>query len=149
MTRVVIAGGHGKIALILERLLTQRGDSVAGFIRNPEHSADLEAAGAAVVVLDLEQASVDEVAAHLEAADAVVFAGGIGENSPAVRARICGGLEWLGISVDETRNAAMVGSEGRIDAPSSRVQMWVIPTDEELLIARDTWRVVTNADIQN
>src|SRR6185295_13119620 len=85
MTRVVIAGGHGKIALILERLLTQRGDSVAGFIRNPEHSADLEAAGAAVVVLDLEQASVDEVAAHLEAADAVVFAAGAGPGSGAAR----------------------------------------------------------------
>src|SRR6476660_3360232 len=85
MTRVVIAGGHGKIALILERLLTQRGDSVSGFIRNPEHSADLEAAGAAVVVLDLEQVSVDEVAAHLEAADAVVFAAGAGPGSGAAR----------------------------------------------------------------
>src|SRR6478735_1471227 len=85
MTRVVVAGGHGKIALILERLLADRGDSVSGFIRNPEHSADLEAAGAAVVVLDLEQASVDEVAAHLEAADAVVFAAGAGPGSGAER----------------------------------------------------------------
>lgn len=86
--------------------------------------------------------------AAINGADAVVFAGGIGENAPAVRARICAGLEWLGITVDETRNAAIVGGEGRIDAPSSRVQLWVIPTDEELLIARDTWRVVTNAEIQ-
>ena len=86
--------------------------------------------------------------AAINGADAVVFAGGIGENAPAVRARICAGLEWLGISVDETRNAAIVGGEGRIDAQASRVQVWVIPTDEELLIARDTWRVVTNADIQ-
>jgi len=85
MTRVVVAGGHGKIALILERLLADRGDSASGFIRNPEHSADLEAAGAAVVVLDLEQASVDEVAAHLEAADAVVFAAGAGPGSGAAR----------------------------------------------------------------
>jgi microcystin degradation protein MlrC len=51
--RVVIAGGHGKIALILERLLSQRGDSVAGFIRNPDHVADLEAAGAQALVVDL------------------------------------------------------------------------------------------------
>ena len=58
--RVVIAGGHGKIALILERLLSQRGDSVAGFIRNPDHAADLEAAGAEALVVDLEKASVDE-----------------------------------------------------------------------------------------
>jgi nucleoside-diphosphate-sugar epimerase len=85
MTRVVVAGGHGKIALILERLLADRGDSVSGLIRHPEHGADLEAAGAAVVVLDLEQASVDEIAAHLEAADAVVFAAGAGPGSGAAR----------------------------------------------------------------
>jgi acetate kinase len=49
--------------------------------------------------------------------------------------------------VDEGRNAALIGGEGRIDAESSRVQVWVIPTDEELLIARDTWRVVTGAEV--
>jgi uncharacterized protein YbjT (DUF2867 family) len=85
MTRVVIAGGHGKIALILERLLAERGDSVAGFIRNPEHAPDLEAAGAETVVLDLERASVDEVASHLAGADAVVFAAGAGPGSGAAR----------------------------------------------------------------
>ena len=83
--RIVIAGGHGKIALILERLLSQRGDSVAGFIRNPEHAADLEAAGAEPVVADLENASVDEVAPHLQGADAVVFAAGAGPGSGAAR----------------------------------------------------------------
>src|SRR5258705_11478895 len=83
--RIVIAGGHGKIALIPERLLSQRGDSVAGFIRNPEHAADLEAAGAEPVVADLENASVDEVAAHLQGADAVVFAAGAGPGSGAAR----------------------------------------------------------------
>src|SRR6201991_605882 len=83
--RIVIAGGHGKIALILEQLLTQRGDSVAGFIRNPDHAADLEAAGAQPLVVDLEVASVDDVAAHLEGADAVVFAAGAGPGSGAAR----------------------------------------------------------------
>ena len=83
--RIVIAGGHGKIALILERLLSQRGDSVAGFIRNPAHAADLEAAGAEPLVVDLESASVDEVAAHLRGADAVVFAAGAGPGSGAAR----------------------------------------------------------------
>jgi nucleoside-diphosphate-sugar epimerase len=85
MTRVVIAGGHGKIALILERLLSQRGDSVAGFIRNPAQAADLEAVGAEPLVVDLEQASADEVAKHLERADAVVFAAGAGPGSGAAR----------------------------------------------------------------
>jgi uncharacterized protein YbjT (DUF2867 family) len=85
MTRVVIAGGHGKIALILERLLSERGDSVAGFIRNPDHAADLQAAGAEALVVDLENASVDDVAVHLQGADAVVFAAGAGPGSGAAR----------------------------------------------------------------
>jgi uncharacterized protein YbjT (DUF2867 family) len=83
--RVVIAGGHGKIALILERLLSQRGDTVLGLIRNPAHAADLEAAGAQPVVVDLEAATPDDIAAHLEDADAVVFAAGAGPGSGAAR----------------------------------------------------------------
>ncbi len=83
--RIVIAGGHGKIALILERLLSARGDSVAGLIRNPDQVADLEAAGADALVVDLEKASVDEVAGHLRGADAVVFAAGAGPGSGAAR----------------------------------------------------------------
>lgn len=83
--RVVIAGGHGKIAMHLERMLSGRGDSVAGLIRNPDHRADLESVGAEPIVLDLEQASVDEVAAVLAGADAVVFAAGAGPGSGAAR----------------------------------------------------------------
>ncbi|GAS91986.1 NAD(P)H-binding protein [Mycolicibacterium brisbanense] len=82
---VVIAGGHGKIALILEKLLTERGDSVTGLIRNPAQSDDLEAAGARAVVLDLEQSSVEEVTDQLRGADAVVFAAGAGPGSGAAR----------------------------------------------------------------
>jgi acetate kinase len=79
----------------------------------------------------------------MDGADAILFAGGIGENAPAVRARICDGLRWLGVELDADRNAATVGgSEGRISADGSRVEVWVLPTDEELLIARDTVRVV-------
>jgi len=83
--RIVIAGGHGKIALELERLLSQRGDSVAGLIRNPDQASDLTAAGAEAVVVDLEHSSVDEVAAHIRGADAVVFAAGAGPGSGAAR----------------------------------------------------------------
>ncbi|WP_018600406.1 NAD(P)H-binding protein [Mycobacterium sp. 155] len=83
--RVVIAGGHGKIALLLERLLAERGDSVTGLIRNPAQTADLEAAGARAVVLDLERASVDDVADAVRGADAVVFAAGAGPGSGAAR----------------------------------------------------------------
>src|SRR3954447_10500030 len=83
--RVVIAGGHGKIALITEGLLSRRGDSVAGFIRNPAHTGDVEQAGGEAVVLDLEQASVEEVASQLTGADAVIFAAGAGPGSGAAR----------------------------------------------------------------
>ncbi|HET7667284.1 MAG TPA: NAD(P)H-binding protein [Mycobacterium sp.] len=83
--RVVIAGGHGKIALILERLLAQRGDSVAGIIRNPDHAADLEAGGVEALVVDLEDAPVADVASRLDGADAVVFAAGAGPGSGAAR----------------------------------------------------------------
>jgi acetate kinase len=84
--------------------------------------------------------------AAMNGADAVVFAGGIGENSPPIRERICAGLDWLGISLDAAKNASPPGGEGRIDKEGSRVQLWVIPTDEELLIARDTWCVVTGTE---
>jgi len=86
--------------------------------------------------------------AAMNGADAIVFAGGIGENSPEVRARICAEMDWLGISLDPSRNAPLIGSEGRIAGEGSRVELWVIPTDEELLIARDTWRVVTGEELQ-
>ncbi|MCV7066334.1 NAD(P)H-binding protein [Mycolicibacterium farcinogenes] len=83
--RVVIAGGHGKIALILERLLTERGDSAVGLIRNPAQTADLQAVGAEAIVLDLEHASVAHVADAVRGADAVVFAAGAGPGSGAAR----------------------------------------------------------------
>ncbi|MFE9608416.1 NAD(P)H-binding protein [Streptomyces sp. NPDC006012] len=83
--RIVIAGGHGQIALRLERLLSARGDEVAGIIRNAEQGDDLRDAGAEPVVLDLESASVEEVAAQLRDADAAVFAAGAGPGSGAAR----------------------------------------------------------------
>ncbi|WP_328645589.1 SDR family oxidoreductase [Amycolatopsis sp. NBC_00348] len=83
--RVVIAGGHGQIALRLERLLAARGDEGVGIIRNPAHTADLEAAGAQAVVLDLESSDVDTVAEALKGADAAVFAAGAGPGSGSAR----------------------------------------------------------------
>ena len=83
--RIVIAGGHGQIALRLERLLAARGDEVAGIIRKAEQSDDLRAAGAEPVLLDMESASVEEVAAHLQGADAAVFAAGAGPGSGKAR----------------------------------------------------------------
>src|SRR5919202_1434815 len=83
--RVVLAGAHGQVARRLGRLLSARGDTVVGIVRNPGHAADLEADGVEPVVLDLEQASVDDVAAVVRGADAVVFAAGAGPGSGAER----------------------------------------------------------------
>ena len=83
--RVVIAGGHGQIALLLEKVLFGQGDQPVGIVRNPNHVPDLEQAGAEAVVLDLEQATAEEVAEVVRGAEAVVFAAGGGPRSGPAR----------------------------------------------------------------
>jgi acetate kinase len=80
--------------------------------------------------------------AGMGGADAVVFTGGIGENSPGVRANICEGLGWAGLTLDAEKNRKTNGVEGMISREDSRLAAYVIPTDEELLIARDTARCI-------
>ena len=81
--------------------------------------------------------------AEMNGAEAIIFTGGIGENSPTIRQRVLAGLDWLGIEIDENANGEMTsGKEGEISKPGSRVKSYVIPTNEELLIARDTVRCV-------
>jgi uncharacterized protein YbjT (DUF2867 family) len=83
VSTVAIAGGHGKIALLLGRLLAERGDAVRGLIRNPDQADDLRAAGIEPVLCDLE--GDGDVAAAVRGADAVVFAAGAGPGSGAAR----------------------------------------------------------------
>ena len=84
--------------------------------------------------------------AQMNGADAIVFTGGIGENSAEIRARICSDLDVFGIALDKKKNKAMVDrKEGDIAAEKPRTRVWVIPTNEELLIARDTVRCVKDA----
>jgi len=83
--RVVIAGGHGQIALLLEQQLAARGDTATALVRNPDHFADVQSAGAVPVLCDLESADLDSVAAYLNGADAAVFAAGAGAGSGAAR----------------------------------------------------------------
>jgi acetate kinase len=80
--------------------------------------------------------------AAMGGADAVVFTGGIGENSAPIRARICAGMGWAGLQLDPQTNQEMVGREGLISTKDSKLLAYAIPTDEELLIARDTVRVI-------
>lgn len=83
--RVTIAGAHGKIAMRLSRQLSARGHQVVGLIRNPDHADDVSSTGARPVVCDLEQASVDDVAAAVDGTEVVVFAAGAGPGSGAER----------------------------------------------------------------
>ncbi|HMG63314.1 MAG TPA: NAD(P)H-binding protein [Streptosporangiaceae bacterium] len=98
--RIVIAGGHGKIALLLEGLLAERGDQALALVRNPAHLADVQNAGAEAVVCDLETASAGNVAALLSGADGVVFAAGAGPGSGIARKD----------SVDRAASALMAGA---------------------------------------
>jgi nucleoside-diphosphate-sugar epimerase len=82
---VAIAGAHGKIAMRLARMVTGDGDRVVGLIRNPEHGAEVSEQGASPVVCDLEEASVEDIAAAISGADAAVFAAGAGRGSGAER----------------------------------------------------------------
>jgi uncharacterized protein YbjT (DUF2867 family) len=83
--RVAIAGGHGQIALRLAKILSQRGDEVVALIRNPAHDEDVRRAGAEPAVVDLEHASMDEVAQAIASSGAVVFSAGAGPGSGSER----------------------------------------------------------------
>jgi acetate kinase len=100
---------------------------------------DIRAAEAVALFCYLAKKWVGAFAAALGGVDTLVFAGGIGENSPRVRARICAGLGFLGIEIDEKRNAEM---EGVISTDGSRVAVRVIRTDEDLMIARSVSRIL-------
>jgi acetate kinase len=82
--------------------------------------------------------------AVLGGAQAIVFGGGIGENSPTIRARICEHFNWAGLRLDADSNAAALGHDACISAPETRIQVWVIRVDESILIAQKTAAVVSN-----
>jgi acetate kinase len=76
--------------------------------------------------------------------DAIVFTGGIGSNSPLVRARSLEGLDFLGVSIDTDANAGSLGCDADLSSGDSRVRVFTILTDEELVIASDTMRIVSS-----
>jgi acetate kinase len=82
------------------------------------------------------------LAAALGGLDAIVFTAGIGENAPAIRARVCRDAAWLGVALDQAANAA---GGPRLSTPASRVSAWSLPTNEEMMIARHTRRVLEGA----
>ncbi len=78
------------------------------------------------------------LAASLDGLDALVFTGGIGEHAPDIRRRVCEQAAWLGIELDEAMNTA---DAAMITMPGSRTSAWMIPTNEDLMIAQHTWRL--------
>jgi uncharacterized protein YbjT (DUF2867 family) len=151
--RVVIAGGHGKIALHLERFLATRGDEPVGLIRNPAQADDLRDAGAEPVVIDLESASAEEVAKALTGADAAVFAAGAGPGSGVERKdtvdRAASALFAQAAEIAGVRRIVQVSSMGldRADDPSVdevfRVYLKAKAAAEDDLTARDLdWTVL-------
>lgn len=132
--RVVIAGGHGQIALRLERLLSQAGHRPVGLVRDPAQSADLESAGAESVVLDLEKASVEQLTEVVRGADAVVFAAGGGPDSgPGRKDTVDRGAAVLLADAAEragVRRYLMVSSMGTdgvdLDSPPDRDDIFAV-----------------------
>lgn len=88
------------------------------------------------------QRELGSLVAALQGLDAIVFTGGIGENAPAIRERVCRGADWLGVEIDDQANH---GGASLISRPVSRVRVWMIPTNEELMIARHTRRLLKGA----
>jgi len=85
--------------------------------------------------------------AALGGTDAIVFTGGVGENSDTTRAAACSGMEWMGIIIDQEINAKTHGEEKIISTPDSAIKVVVIPTDEEFMIASDTMEIISKEQI--
>ncbi len=117
---VAIAGAHGKIAMRLTARLVARGDRVIGLIRNPDHAADVQSAGAEPVVCDLERASVEVLAAAVRRADAVVFAAGAGPGSGTERKLSMdrdGAIKLLDATAERATPFVIVSSVGAESPP--------------------------------
>jgi acetate kinase len=147
----MIAGKEGLSTHEVETLLnTQSGllgisgltNDMRELLREVKDNGDRRARLAIEIFCYRARKYIGTFLASMGGADAVVFTGGIGENQAEIRAQICQGLEWAGLKLDHDKNNQPSGFEGQISTNDSRLHAFVIPTDEELLIARDTVRCV-------
>lgn len=142
---------------LLEALATEAGllglsGGISGDMRDLEAAAD-EGNPDARLALDVYVAEVRRqlggMLVALGGCDALVFTGGIGENGPRIRASICEGLAELGIAIDSAENESLSGrnehGEVRLDHTTSRAEIWIIPTNEELIVARQTMAALNNS----
>jgi acetate kinase len=135
---------RGMDAAAIEKLLyTQSGllgvSGISSDMRTLLASAEPSAKLAVDLFIYRIRRELGSLAAALGGLDAIVFTGGIGENAPLIRSRVCRDAAWLGVAIDEAANA---GGRGCISGGASRVAVWVVPTNEELMIARHTRRVL-------
>ncbi len=115
-----------------------------------EESGDRRARLAVEIFCYRARKYIGSYLAAMNGADAIIFGGGIGENSAKIRAMICENLDWLGVEIDDKRNEAQTaGREDIISKDSSKTKVYVIPTNEELLIARDTVRLIVNGSAKS
>ena len=121
---------------------------VSGDIRDLEQAASSGNADAQLaldVYVEEIRRQLGGMLVSLGGCDALVFTGGIGENGASIRSAICKGLGEIGFTLDDSKNAATRAIEQRIDAANSKSQIWVIPTNEELIVARQTVAAITNS----
>jgi acetate kinase len=131
---------HGLDPRAIEDLIYRKSgllgvSGISSDMRTLRASAAPEAGEAIAVFVHRIIREIGSLAATLGGLDGLVFTAGIGENDPATRAEVADGCAWLDLTLDRTRNLA---GAGRISADSSRIQAWVVPTNEELMIARHT-----------
>jgi acetate kinase len=136
---------HGMGGRALEELLYQQSgllgvSGISSDMRTLLASADPRAAEAIDLFVYRVVRELGSLAAALGGLDAIVFTGGIGENAASIRARVCRAAAWLGVDLDEEANES---GGPRLTRPDSRVAAWVIPTNEELMIAQHTRRVLS------
>lgn len=137
---------------MLKTLSTQAGllglsGGISGDVRDLEAAADAgnqDARLALEVYTEEIRRQLGGMLVALGGCDALVFTGGIGENAARIRAAVCNGLHEFGIQLNESLNSTVRSSEQRIESPESRVQIWTIPTNEELIVARQTIQALTN-----
>jgi acetate kinase len=138
---------HGMDARAVEDLIYRKSgllgmSGISSDMRTLRASSAPEAAEAITLFVHRIVREIGSLAAALGGLDGLVFTAGIGENDPATRSEVADGCAWLGLALDRARNLA---GAGRISADSSRIQAWVVPTNEELMIGRHTAALLTRA----
>jgi len=107
-------------------------------------AGNADAASAIQVFIASIRKYIGQFLVELNGADALVFTAGIGENNPGLRAAICADLDFCGLKLDAGSNAATLARECKISAADSKIDVWVLPTNEEIVIARSAWKLLQN-----